>query len=100
MNQPQTTAYNLVVVVLRKSDYVTMRRSGVPESHQISLALRYYLHLIAETKLVPGNPNPAIFHEKITTLRCGLPRDLCASLRRLGGRLDLHVMEAVRLWLL
>jgi hypothetical protein len=91
----QTGSYEIVTVLVRKTDYAELKRSGVPAGEQVAMALRHYLTLMEETQLVPQ-----IFNGDVTTFRCSLPKELCDRLRSLGGRLDLHVMEAVRIWLL
>ncbi len=96
----QTGGYEIVTVLVRKADYAELKRSGVPIPEQIALALRHYLNLVEQTKLVPGAINSEMFNCDATTSSFGLPKELCDRLRSLGGRLDLHIMEAVRLWLL
>ena len=91
----QTSSYEIVNVLVRKTDYEELRKSGVPTAEQITMALRHYLKLMEQARLVPE-----IFNGDVTTFRCGLPKELCDRVRTLGGRFDLHVMEAVRLWLL
>ena len=96
----QPGSYEIVTVLVRKADYAELKRSGAPIPEQVTMALRHYLELIEQTRLVPGPINFEIFEVDVTTFRCGLPRELRDRLRTLGGRLDLHIMEAVRLWLL
>ena len=85
----QTGSYEIVTVLVRKADYAELKRSGVPIPEQVTMALRHYLNLIEQTKLVPGAINYEMFNDDVTTSRYGLPRELCDRLRSLGGRLDL-----------
>jgi hypothetical protein len=85
---------------MRGADYAELKRSGVPIPGQVTMALRHYLNLTEQSKLAPEPINFEIFSVDVTTLRCGLPRELLDRVRTMGGRLDLHIMEAVRLWLL
>jgi len=96
----QTGSYEIVTALVRKSDYTELNKSGVPRAEQVTMALRHYLNLIEQAKLVPGAINSEIFNGDVTTFRCALPKEPCDLLRSLGGRLDIHIMEAVRLWLL
>ena len=84
---------------MRKIDYAAMKKSGVPHPDQIALALWHYLRLIEETKLIPAVNGSGTFNGSVTTFRCALPRELCDRVKSLAGRFDLHIMEAVRLWL-
>jgi hypothetical protein len=72
----------------------------VPISEQIAMAVRHYLNLVEQTKLIPAAIDSEIFSGDVTTFRCGLPKELCDRVRSLGARVDLHIMEAIRLWLL
>lgn len=95
----QSGSFEIVTALVRKADYAELKKSGVPGPDQIVLALRHYLSLIEETKLIPAANGPEIFNGDVTTFRCALPRDLCDRIKSLAGRFDLHIMEAVRLWL-
>jgi hypothetical protein len=96
----QTNSYEIVTVLVRKADYAKLKRSGVPSANQITMALRYYLRLLEDTRLVSGAAGSDLFNGAASTFRCALPRELCGRVRSLGGRFDLHAMEAVRLWLI
>jgi hypothetical protein len=95
----QNGSFEIVTALVRKADYAELKKSGVPKPDQITLALRHYLSLIEDTKLIPAANGPEIFNGAVTTFRCALPRDLCDRIKSLAGRLDVHIMEAVRLWL-
>ncbi|MGO9566095.1 MAG: hypothetical protein ACLP5H_01000 [Desulfomonilaceae bacterium] len=95
----QAGSHEIVTVLVRKADYAELKKSGVPGPNQIVMALWHYLRLIEDTELIPGNNGPEIFNGAVTTLRCALPRELCDRVKSLAGRFDLHIMEAVRLWL-
>lgn len=95
----QAGSHEIVTVLVRKADYAELKKSGVPGPNQIVMALWHYLRLIEDTELIPGTNGPEIFNGAVTTLRCALPRELCDRVKSLAGRFDLHIMEAVRLWL-
>lgn len=95
----QTNSCEIVTVLVRKEDHAKLKKSGVPRANQITMALRYYLRLIEETKLASQATGHEIFKGAVSTFRCGVPREVCERVRSLGGRFDLHAMEAVRLWL-
>ncbi len=95
----QSGSFEIVTALVRKADYAELNKSGVPRPDQIALALRHYLSLIEDTELVPAANGPEIFSGAVTTFRCALPRELCERIKSLAGRLDVHIMEAVRLWL-
>ena len=96
----QVESFEIVTVLVRKADYAELKKSGVPWSDQIVMALWHYLRLIEDTKLIPGARGPEILNGTVTTFRCALPRELCERVKNLAGRFDLNIMEAVRLWLL
>jgi len=89
----------IVTALVRKADYTELKKSGVPVPHQVAMALWQYLRLIEETKLIPGAIDSKLLNSSVTTFSCALPRDLCDRIRSFPGRFDLHVLEAVRLWL-
>ena len=95
----QSSSFEIVTALVRKIDYAAMKKSGVPQPDQIALALWHYLRLIEETKLIPAVNGSGTFNGSVTTFRCALPRELCDRVKSLAGRFDLHIMEAVRLWL-
>jgi hypothetical protein len=95
----QSGSLEIVTALVRKIDYAAMKKSGVPYPDQIAMALWHYLRLIEETKLIPGASGSGTFNGSVTTFRCALPRELCDRVKSLAGRFDLHIMEAVRLWL-
>lgn len=95
----QVGSFEIVTVLVRKADFAELKKSGVPGPDQIVMALWHYFRLIEETELIPGANGPEIFSGAVTTFRCALPRELCDRVKSLAGRFDLHIMEAVRLWL-
>ena len=95
----QSSSFEIVTALVRKADYAELKKSGVPRPDQVVMALWHYLRLIEETKLTPGVSDSGIFNFAVTTFPCALPRALCDRVKSLEGRLDLHIMEAVRLWL-
>jgi hypothetical protein len=95
----QSSSFEIVTVLVRKADYVELKKSGVPGPDQIALALWHYLRLIEETQLITAANGSGTFNGSVTTFRCALPRELCDRVKSLAGRFDLHIMEAVRLWL-
>jgi hypothetical protein len=96
----QSGGFEIVTALVRKADYTELKKSGVPTPDQVVMALWHYLRLIEETKLNPGVNDSGIFDFAVTTFPCALPRELCDRIKSLDGRFDLHIMEAVRLWLL
>jgi hypothetical protein len=95
----QSSSFEIVTVLVRKADYAKLKKSGVPGPDQIVMALWHYFRLIEDTQLIAGANGPEIFSDAVTTFRCALPRHLCDRVKSLAGRFDLHIMEAVRLWL-
>lgn len=95
----QSSSFEIVTVLVRKADYAKLKKSGVPGPDQIVMALWHYFRLIEDTQLIAGATGPEIFNGAVTTFRCALPRHLCDRVKSLAGRFDLHIMEAVRLWL-
>jgi len=95
----QSGSFEIVTVLVRKVDYAELKKSGVPHPDQIALALWHYLRLIEETQLIPGVNDSGIFDFAVTTFPCALPREICNRVKSLDGRFDIHIMEAVRLWL-
>lgn len=95
----QSGSFEIVTALVRKVDYAELNKSGVHRTDQIALALWHYLRLIEDTQLIPGTNGSGTFNGSVTTFRCALPRELCDRVKSLAGRFDLHIMEAVRLWL-
>lgn len=91
--------YEIVNVLMRRQDYESLRKLGGPRPDQISMAFRHYLKLIAETKWRPemSKTNGAA---RLATYQCPLSKDLWREIRNLGGRVDSHTVEAIRLFLL
>ena len=95
----QSGSFEIVTALVRKADYAELKKSGVPGPGQIALALWHYLRLIEDTQLTHVTNGPGTFNGAVTTFRCALPRELCDRVKGLHGRFDLHILEAVRLWL-
>jgi hypothetical protein len=92
--------HEIINVLMRRQDYESLRNLGGPRPDQISMALRHYLKLIAETKWLPEMSNGAKETLRLATYQCPVSKDLWKEIRDLGGRVDNHTMEAVRLFLL
>ena len=76
------------------------QKQGGPRPDQISMALRHYLKLIAETKWRPEMSDAANRARRFATFQCTVSKDLWDDIRNLGGRVDSHTVEAIRLFLL
>ncbi len=101
LNAPvQTYRYEIVNVLMRRQDYQSLRKLGGPRPDQISLALRHYLKLIAETKWRPEMNSLEQGELRLATFQCPVSKELWREIRDLGGRADSHTVEAMRLWLL
>ena len=53
--QTHTHKHVIINVLMRREDYESLKKQGGPRPYQISMALRNYLKLITETKVVSGN---------------------------------------------
>ncbi len=95
----QVYRYEVINVLMRRQDYESLRKLGGPRPDQISMAFRHYLKLIAETKWRPemSKTNGA---SRLATYQCPISKDLWREIRNLGGRVDSHTVEAIRLFLL
>jgi hypothetical protein len=92
--------YEVITVLVRQEDYVLLKKDGGPRSDQIAMALGHYLALIREARWQPEMSSKAIYLGKIMTFKCAVSKKLYEEIRALGGRLDHHTIEAVRLFLL
>jgi hypothetical protein len=99
-DQIQTYRHVVITVLMRREDYESFKKQGGPRSDQISMALRHYLKLIAETKWRPEMSDTANRTRRFTTFQCTVSKDLWDDIRNLRGRVDSHTVEAIRLWLL
>ncbi len=82
---------------MRREDE-SLQKQGGTRSDQISMALRHYLKLIAEKKGHPEMIDTANKTRGFTTFQCAISKDLWDDIRNLGGRIDSHTVEAVRLF--
>ncbi len=100
--QTHTYTYKHVVinVLMRQEDYESLKKKAGPRPDQISMALRHYLKLITETKWRPEMSDTANRTQRFTTFQCTVSKDLWEDIRNLGGRVDSHTVEAIRLFLL
>jgi hypothetical protein len=92
--------YEMITVLVRQEDYALLKKDGGPRSDQIAMALGHYLSLIKEARWRPEMSSQAAYLGKIMTFKCAVSKRLYEEIRALGGRLDHHTMEAVRLFLL
>ncbi len=98
--QIHTCKHEIVNVLMRREDYETLKKQGGPRPDQISMALRHYLKLIAEKKWRPEMSDEANRARTFATFQCAVSKDLWDGVRNLGGRVDSHTVEAMRLFLL
>lgn len=92
--------YEMITVLVRQDDYATLKKEGGPRPDQIAMALQHYLLLIKEAKWRPEMNNEPLYLGRIMTFKCAVAKNLYEDIRALGGRLDHHTIEAVRLFLL
>ena len=90
----------VINVLMRQEDFESLKKRGGPQPYQISMALRHYLKLIAETKWRLEMSDALDRARRFTTFQCTVPKDLWDDMRNLRGRVDSHTVEAIRLWLL
>jgi hypothetical protein len=94
------TVHELVTVTMRYTDYESLRKRGLAMNEQVSFALTNYLRLLRDGEL-PSKPLYVVpLGRDLRSIRCALPKRLCDQIRALGGRFDLHALEAIRLCLL
>ncbi len=98
--QPHTYKHEIINVLMRREDYETLNQQGGLRPDQISMALRHYLKLIAETRWPPEMIDAVNRESRFATFQCSISKDLWNDIRNLGGRIDSHTVEAVRLFLL
>jgi len=98
--QTHSHKYVVINVLMRQEDFEILKKRGGPQPYQISMALRHYLKLIAETKWRSEMSNTANRVGIFTTFQCTVSKNLWEDIRNLGGRVDSHTVEAVRLFLL
>ena len=98
--QIHTYQYEIINVLMRREDYESLKKQGGPRPDQISMALRNYLKLITETKWCPEMSDSANRPGRFATFQCTVSKDLWEDIRNLGGRVDSHTVEAIRLFLL
>jgi hypothetical protein len=92
--------YEVITVLVRQDDYASLKREGGPQPDQIAMALQHYLLLIRESKWRAEMNNELVCLGKVTTFKCVVEKKLYEEIRALGGRLDHHTVEAVRLYML
>jgi hypothetical protein len=92
--------YEMITVLVRQEDYALLKKDGGPRPDQIAMALAHYLTLIQEARWCPEMCSQAVYLGKIMTFKCAVSKRLYEEIRALGGRLDHHTIEAVRLFLL
>ena len=98
--QTRSHKHVIINVLMRQEDFESLKKRGGPQPYQISMALRHYLKLIAETRWRPEISDAVDRTRRFTTFQCTVPKELWADIRNLGGRIDSHTVEAVRLFLL
>ncbi len=98
--QPHTYKHEIINVLMRREDYETLKQQGGLRPDQISMALRHYLKLIAEKRWLPETMDAANRESRFATFQCSISKDLWDGIRNLGGRIDSHTVEALRLFLL
>ncbi|MGO9122503.1 MAG: hypothetical protein ACLQPD_33420 [Desulfomonilaceae bacterium] len=98
--QIHTYQYEIINVLMRREDYESLEKQRGPRPDQISMALRHYLKLIAETKWRPEMSDQANRARRFATFHCTVSKDLWDDIRNLEGRVDSHTVEAIRLFLL
>ncbi len=91
--------YEMITVLVRQEDYVVLKEEGGPRPDQITMALHHYLALIKEARWRPEMSNHPMYLGKSMTFKCAVAKSLYEEIRALGGRLDHHTLEAVRLFL-
>ncbi len=95
-----TSKYEMINVLMRQEDYESLKKQGGLHPEQITMALRHYLKLIAETKWRPEMSNAFSKPQSFATFQCSISKELWDHIRDLGGRVDSHTVEAIRLFLL
>ena len=99
-DQINTHKHEIINVLMRREDYESLKKQGGPRPDQISMALRNYLKLITEAKWCPEMSDAANRAGRFATFQCTVSKDLWEDIRNLGGRVDSHTVEAIRLFLL
>ena len=87
----------LVNVSVAKDDYEKLKAFGGCNRDHIEMALSSYLHLMKNTTLPRGAMGLGWRRGPVISFLCTLPKELLVELRNLPGRLDDHVIQAVRL---
>ncbi len=90
----------IINVLMRQEDFESLKKRGGPQPYHISMAFRHYLKLIAETKWRPEMSDAVDSARRFRTFQCTVPKDLWEHIRNMGGRVDSHTVEAIRLFLL
>jgi hypothetical protein len=98
-DQIHTHRYEIINALMRRQDYESLKKRGGPQPYQISMALRHYLKLIAETKWRSEMSDAVDRALRFATFQCTVSKDLWDDIRNLGGRVDSHTVEAIRLFL-
>ena len=98
--QAHSNKYVIINALMRQEDFESLRKRGGPQHYHISMALRHYLKLVSEKKWLPEMSDTANTARRFTTFQCAVSKDLWEEIRNLGGRVDAHTVEAVRLFLL
>ncbi len=98
--QVHSNKHVIINVLMRQEDFQSLKKRGGPQHYHISMALRHYLKLIAETKWRPEISDTMDRARGFSTFQCAISKDLWDDIRNLGGRVDAHTVEAVRLFLL
>jgi len=92
--------FEMITVLVRQEDYDLLKKDGGPRPDQIAMALGHYLNLIKEARWLPEMSSQAVYLGRKMTFKCAVSKRLYEEIRALGGRLDHHTIEAVRLFLL
>ena len=68
--QTHSNKHVIINVLMRQEDFESLKKRGGPQPYQISMALRHYLKLIAETKWRPEMSDTANGAGIFTTFQC------------------------------
>lgn len=88
----------LVTITVTAQDYAALKEAGGPTQDQISAALSRYLHIMKAAESRPQMNGPGWWRGPVITFQCVISKALSDEIRNLGGRLDSHMIEAVRLF--
>lgn len=93
-----STRRELVTVTVTAQDYAALKAAGGPKPDQISVALTRYLHVMKAAESRPQMNGPGWWRGPVISFQCVISKALSDEIRNLGGRLDSHMIEAVRLF--